>query len=79
MILPIAFFYITNTVASRFEIHNQYLEIDYNPNGLGILSPKVLSLLENIEHPPVNSDGEKVDYKMTLDQNILNALAVQMG
>jgi len=79
MILPGASFYIANTVASKFQIKDKYLELYFNPEDVGILSPQVLPLLEEIAHPPLDADTNKIDYKMIMDENILNAWAIDMG
>ena len=36
-----------------------------------------MNLLKNISHP--DHLDEKFDYEITVDQNILNAIAIQMG
>jgi hypothetical protein len=76
-VLPIASFYLTNSLASKLQIKHDYIDIEFDPRSIGILPPRVMNLLRNISHP--DHLEEKFDYEMTLDQNILNAAAIQMG
>jgi len=58
LILPIALFYVSNTIATKFQIHKEFLEVEYNPSGIGIVSPKVLELLNDVKHPSIDPEGD---------------------
>ena len=50
---------------------------EFDPRGFGLLSPKVQKILSNIQHP--GKTLSDVDYSVTFDQNMLNAIFIEMG
>lgn len=76
--LPVTYFVISNYVANQIQITANNIVISYDPRSLGLMSKKVQHRLQNIVHPNQADAEEGFAYSVTLDQNLLNALIMEM-
>ena len=79
LIIPSMYFFISNHLASVIKVQEKTIVYEFDPRGFGLLSDKVINTLNDIKHPIEQLGDKKVDYSMTLDQNLLNSLFIEMS
>jgi len=57
-------FYLTNAVASKMQVLDNKIVIEFDPRKWGFMSKKVQSMLSDIKHPVLELES---DYSITLD------------
>ena len=73
------YFFISNHLASVINLQEKNIVYEFDPRGFGLLSDKVINTLNDIKHPIDQLGHKNVDYSMTLDQNLLNSLFIEMS
>jgi len=76
--VPVTNFVMANLAASNIQITDKNLVFEFDPRKLGFISNRVSEFLSDISHPS-RELGESHSYSLTLDQNLLNALFMEMG
>jgi hypothetical protein len=79
LIIPSMYFFISNHLASVIRLQEKTIVYEFDPRGFGLLSEKVINTLNDIKHPVAQLGDKNVDYSMTLDQNLLNSLFIEMS
>lgn len=76
--VPVTNFVISNYMANTIKVTQTGLTYEYDPRSLGLLSEKVKHFLVDIKHP-FPSEEVPFDYSLTMDQNILNSLLMEVA
>jgi hypothetical protein len=71
-----ALFYFSNAIASKMQVLDNNIVIQFDPRNWGFISDKVQTMLSDIKHPVQELES---DYSITLDQNILNSVLVELS
>ena len=80
LILPATYMLIGNMLATKIQVKQSSTLIEFDPSQYGLLSDKVKDMLKKIRHPtPELSMSRDVSYSFTLDQNLLNALIMELS
>ena len=79
LIIPSMYFFISNHLASVIKVQEKNIVYEFDPRGFGLLSDKVINTLNDIKHPIQQLEAKNIDYSMTLDQNLLNSLFIEMS
>lgn len=70
---------VINYLADKITMTENNFIIDFDPRSLGLMSPRVQSMLKNITHPEVDMNPDHTGFSVTMDQNMLNALIIEMS
>jgi len=76
LVVPMALFYFGNAIASKMQVLDNNIVIEFDPRNWGFMSDKVQKMLSEIKHPVQELES---DYSITLDQNILNSVLVELS
>lgn len=79
LITPTAFFLASNYLANKITVNDKNLVFSFDPKALGLMSKKNQHLLQDIKHPTEELGEQEVGYSVTLDQNILNSMLIEMS
>jgi hypothetical protein len=51
LVVPMALFYFSNAIASKIQVHENNIVIEFDPRNWGFMSDKVQKMLSEIKHP----------------------------
>lgn len=77
--IPFTFGVVTNYIANKITLNDKNIIIDFDPRHLGLMSPKIQHLMSDIKHPGKDLSSEDIAYSVTMDQNMLNSLLVELS